>query len=174
MSCSKFLIQFADYATFLLLYLEQKLLVASSLLIAFGTTTGFMLNRHKCGIYWYAVHPPPTWLVLFGCTIAPLGSLSKLLDTPFEVSLVIAYVDQFLAAKISKKLKHWSSVHLSLAAKAVLMNYVLMSTLWSTIFGAWAVAPLTPMNALGKVRGILRIAIMDSPYQGVEMLESTS
>lgn len=39
-------------------------------------------------------------------------------------------IDEFLITKVTRKLRYWSSTHLSLAARAVVVNSVLLSTLW--------------------------------------------
>ncbi|KAG0623283.1 hypothetical protein M758_3G162400 [Ceratodon purpureus] len=124
------LTQYADDATFSVYGTEQYLRAASDLLHNFRLASGLVLNRGKCAIYWYSRPPPPPWLSSFGCSIAPPQALSKLLGTPFGISLNTVDVDEFLAAKVSKKLRYWTTIHLSLAGRAVIVNSVLLSTLW--------------------------------------------
>jgi hypothetical protein len=57
-------------------------------------------------------------------------NLSKLLGTPFGLNLAIMDMDTFLEEKITKKLKYWINIHLSLAGRAIIVNTVLLSTLW--------------------------------------------
>ena len=61
---------------------------------------------------------------------AEKDNLSKLLGTSFGLNLNTPDVDQFLYHKISKKLKYWSSMKLSLAGRVIICNHVLLSTLW--------------------------------------------
>jgi len=77
--------------------------------------------------------------------------LSKLLGTPFVVSLETSDVDAFLTAKITKKLKYWTSIHLSLAARVVIVNLVMLSTLWY-FFSIWGGST----NVLTSIRASLR------------------
>lgn len=145
------LTQFADDATYSLFGAPRYLTAASDILTEFGLATGLEINRSKCGLYWFGNDPPPRWLASFGCSIAPPGTLSKLLGTPFGVSLATTDVDQFLAGKIKAKLKYWSSIHLSLAARAVVVNSVLLSTLWYFI-SVWGGSTVV----LRKIRASLR------------------
>lgn len=60
-------------------------------------------------------------------------------------------VDEFLAAKVKKKLTYWTSIHLSLASRTVIVNAVLLSTLWYfiTIWGG-------SLSIIRKIRAMLR------------------
>ncbi|KAG0605467.1 hypothetical protein M758_9G061900 [Ceratodon purpureus] len=126
----QFLSQYAYDATFSLLGTARSLTTASTLLTDFGLATGLELNRTKCALYWFGPGPPPAWLSLFGCSVAAPHSLSRLLGTPFGVSLHTGDVDAFLTAKITRKLRYWASIHLSLAGRVVIANSVMLSTLW--------------------------------------------
>ena len=57
------------------------------------------------------------------------GDLSKLLGTLFGLNLNTPDIDQFLYAKIFKKLDYWSTMKLSLAGIVVICNHVFLSTL---------------------------------------------
>jgi len=59
------------------------------------------------------------------------------LDSPFGIDAKTADMDEFLSSKIRKKLFYWTNVHLSLAGRAVVVNFVLLSMLWYfiTIWG---------------------------------------
>lgn len=122
--------QFADHTTYSIRGTERYLGAVSTLLDDFGLATGLKINRGKCVLYWYGPGVPPQWLGSFGCAIAVLGALSKLLGTPFGITLETANVDEFLANKISKKLQYWTTIHLSMAARTIIVNSVLLSTLW--------------------------------------------
>lgn len=54
------------------------------------------------------------WLLGYNWQWAEEGDLSKLLGTPFGLNLKTRDVDQFLYAKISKKLDYWNTMKLSL------------------------------------------------------------
>lgn len=129
-STQQVLSQFADDTTYSIRGTKRYLSEVSNLLVDFGHATGLTINRAKCALYWYGQGAPPQWLGIFGCEIAPPRALSKLLGTPFGITLDTDDVDAFLAAKITRKLSYWTTVHLSLAARAVVVNSVLLSSLW--------------------------------------------
>ena len=56
--------------------------------------------------------------------------LSKLLGTLFDLHLELHDVDQPLVDKVKAKLKCWSSTQLSLASRTLIVNHVLMSSMW--------------------------------------------
>jgi hypothetical protein len=58
------------------------------------------------------------------------GHLSKLLGLSFGIDITTNDVDQFLMDKIVKKSHYWTTLKLSLASRAVVVNMVLPSTLW--------------------------------------------
>ena len=80
--------------------------------------------------YWISPRPAPPWLQQLECPWAIEKQLSKLLGTPFGLNLDVQNIDEFLAEKIRKKLAYWSTVHLSLAGRATIVNSVHLSTLW--------------------------------------------
>lgn len=100
------LAQFADDTTYSIRGTERYLQTVSTLLEEFGLATCLQINRSKCAIYWFGPGDPPQWLALFGCAIAASGSLSRLLGTPFGITLATTDVDAFLANKITRKLRY--------------------------------------------------------------------
>jgi hypothetical protein len=80
--------------------------------------------------YWFVEWDPPDWLQYFDCTWAETGNIAKLLGIPFGIEIDIVDVDSFLFQKIHKKLVYWTSLKLSLAGRSVIVNSVLLSTLW--------------------------------------------
>jgi hypothetical protein len=56
--------------------------------------------------------------------------MGKLLGLPFGIDLATGDVDQFLIDKIERKLHYWTTIRLSLAGRTVVVNMVLLSTLW--------------------------------------------
>lgn len=124
------LTQFADDATFLLFGSHRYMIAAFQLLQDFGQVTGLRINRAKCAIFYYGRDAQPGWLSTFGCQVAPPQTLYKMLGTPFGIDVATPNEDEFLQAKITKKLAYWSNLHLSLAGRSVVVNSVLLSTLW--------------------------------------------
>jgi hypothetical protein len=124
------LLQYADDTTFSLVGVESNIHTISLLLAEFGLMTGLVYNPRKSVVYWFGSLAPPGWIHTFGCQVAQTSELSKLLGTPFGISLDIDDVDEFLQQKITKKLQYWSSQFLSLVARKVIVNSILVSTLW--------------------------------------------
>jgi hypothetical protein len=145
------LLQYADDTTFTLAGEEHNLLAISSLLQDFGYATGLVYNPQKSVLYWFSQDAPPGWLQTFGCQIARTRDLSKPLGTPFGLSLKTDDVDSFLQDKITKKLSYWNSQFLSLAARRVIVNSILLSTLWFFIH-IWAGSD----SIIQKIRASLR------------------
>lgn len=132
--------QFADDTTFALQGSRHNLKEASTLLEDFGQAIGLRLNRGKYALYWFGTTCLPQWVNSFGCQIAAPGELSKLLGTPFGISVESVDVDAFLATKITAKLKFWTTTQLSFAGRSVIVNSILLSTLWGTS-SVYGVAP---------------------------------
>jgi hypothetical protein len=124
------LLSFADDTTFTLERVEFYLCNLVQLLRSFAQASGLYINWEKSIAYWFTPDPTPPWLAIFDFPWAIEHSLSKLLGTPFGLNLVIEDVDNFLLGKITKKIDYWVNVHLSLAAKAIIVNSILLSTLW--------------------------------------------
>jgi hypothetical protein len=72
----------------------------------------------------------PNWVCSFGWRWAKEKELSKLLATLFGLKLDILDVDSFFISKIKKKLSYWCLVHLLLARKIMIANFVLAFLLW--------------------------------------------
>jgi hypothetical protein len=74
--------------------------------------------------------PPPNWLQRTRCQWAVEHQLSKLLGTPFGIDLHTGDVDTFLLTKVQKKLTYWTTGHLSLTKRALIVNSMLLYSLW--------------------------------------------
>jgi hypothetical protein len=145
------LLQYADDTTYSLAGVECNIHSVTSLLSCFGTTTGLVYNPHKSVTYWFGVGAPPTWLQVFGCQVAVENHLSKLLGTPFGISLATQDIDGFLHQKILKKFTYWRKQFLSLPGRRVIINSILLSTLWFFI-QIWTGSNLV----IKKIRASLR------------------
>ncbi len=62
--------------------------------------------------------------------MAKNGELVKLLGVHFGLNLNAKEVDVFLIEKLWKKLEYYSTLHLLLIGRVVVVNFVLASTLW--------------------------------------------
>ncbi len=83
-------------------------------------------------VYWCNkdVKKPPNWVCYSGWKWAKVKDISKLLATLFALKLDILDVDSFFISKIKNKLSYWYLVHLLLARKIVIANFVLASLVW--------------------------------------------
>jgi hypothetical protein len=54
------------------------------------------------------------------------GNLSKLLGIIFSLNLDVKEISEFLVKKIQKKLKYWSSLHLHLDRRVLIVNAILV------------------------------------------------
>ena len=128
--------QYADDTDFALRGTLSNVVQIRQLLDTFGEASGLHMNWNKSVAFWFSPLPIPPWLGTLGCQSAVERHLAKVLGTPFGISLAVSDVDAFLEEKISRKLCYWTSIHLSLAGRAVIVNAVLLSTLWYFI-GIW-------------------------------------
>lgn len=97
---------------------------------SFHEAFGLELNWAKSTDHWIAHTPPLLWLNILTCLWANDQSMATSLGTPFGIDLRTQDVDEVLQAKVPKKLTYWTFVQLSLADGAVIVNFVLLSTLW--------------------------------------------
>jgi hypothetical protein len=86
-----------------------------------------------------------------GCQVIEARHFSKLLGTPFGISLDIEDVDEFFFQKIEKKLRCWSSLFLSLLGRAIIANSILLSILWYFIH-IWARSDVVIRQIKGSIR----------------------
>ena len=132
------MLQFTDDTSFTVRAEQGSVSNLVNILHSLTLASGLIINWEKSGIYWVGrASPPPDWAHEFGWTWAAEGNITKLLGTPFNLSLSTTDSDQFLIDKVKSKLTYWSTTKLSLAARRLIVNQVLMSTLWYFI-GIWA------------------------------------
>jgi hypothetical protein len=56
--------------------------------------------------------------------------ITKQLGIPFGLRLEVNDINAFLLNKVKKKLSFWCSTHLSLVGRTLIVNQILLSTLW--------------------------------------------
>ena len=103
---------------------------AFQILDDFHLASSLQTNWTKLLAYWFSSNPVPPWLGELRCPWTLLDQLAKLLGTPIGINVSVPDLDDFLLAKITKKLKYWMALHLSLAARVVVVNSMLSSMLW--------------------------------------------
>jgi hypothetical protein len=65
----------------------------------------------------------------------------KFLGVPFGIDLDMQDIDSFISNKVTKKMYYWTSIFLCLTTRVVMVNSVLLSTLWFFLT-AWSDASL--------------------------------
>jgi hypothetical protein len=80
-----------------------------------------------------------------------MGSRASALKiTPLGINLHITDVDDFFYEKIRKKLFYWASIYFSLTSRILIVNSLLLSSLWFSIM-IWG----RTLNTIRKIRGHL-------------------
>lgn len=144
-------IQYADDTNYTIQGTEANMQRLLDLLELFHLASRLLLNLAKSVAYWFSTRPPPPWLQNFACQWVEPQQLSKLLGTPFGLDLATVDVDEFLLNKIQKKISFWVTTQLSLAGRVVIINSVLLSTLWFFIV-IWG----GPLEIIKKIKAIFR------------------
>ena len=129
-SKQQLLVQYADDTNYTLLSTRDNMVAITRLLELFAQATGLTTNWDKSTAYFFGSGQPLVWMQEFTCPWAILGHLGKLFGLPLGIDVHTADIDQFLVDKIEKKLSYWTTLKLSLAARSVVVNAVLLSTLW--------------------------------------------
>ena len=123
-------LQFANDTSFTVRADYDLVSTMVNILHSFTLALGLLHNWSKSGAYWAGRNDIPLgWVHNFGWSWEAEGSMSKLLGTPFGLSIATIDIDQFLIDKARKKLTYWTTTKLSLAARQLIVNQVLMSTL---------------------------------------------
>ena len=123
-------LQFADDTSFTVRVGYGSISILLRILHSFNLASGLLINWSKSSAYWAGRNGPlPAWAHNFRCTWEAEGNISKLLGTPFGLSITTIDTNQFFIDKVKKKLTYWTSTKLSLAAKRLIVNQVLMSAL---------------------------------------------
>jgi exonuclease III len=125
--------QYADDTSFTLTGEEAPVKSLIHILNTFCLASGLVINWLKSCAYWKGAHldPRPAWTDLLGIIWARGDEVSKLLGTPFGMTLTSADVDKFLLERINKKLDYWCKVRNNSMGRVVIVNSVLLS---STLF----------------------------------------
>lgn len=145
-------LQYADDTSFTVRANLDSTSTLVNILQSFSLASGLLINWAKSGAYWQGRNAQrPAWSQNFGWSWIPEGNLSKLLGSPFGLSISTADIDNFLVDKVRRKLTYWTSTKLSLAGRRLIVNQVLMSTLWYFI-GVWAGS----RSVLKQIKSLLR------------------
>ncbi|MCO5605745.1 hypothetical protein L7F22_059929 [Adiantum nelumboides] len=121
---------------------------------AFCCASGSLINWHKSSGFVAGVDDVCTWGQHQGFTWVGPGQTCKYLG--FHVGLEVSLRQQFepVLASIRRKLRHWASMHLSLAGRALVVNQVLLATAWFTT-SCWTLYPQALSRLWRLVRNFL-------------------
>lgn len=131
--------QFADDTSFTLQGEEVPVKEMINILDSFCLASGLVLNWHKSCGYWK--HGPdlnrPDWTNDLNITWIDDNCISKLLGTPYGLSIASQDVDEFLLGRVMKKLQYWSTTKINSTGRGVIVNTVLLSSLvyFTSIWG---------------------------------------
>jgi hypothetical protein len=94
--------------------------------------SGLELNKEKSMTYWSQKqsYKKSAWIEKFKWRWAFNGELSKMFSISFRIGLDGKEVDPFFIEKIHTKLKFENIIHLSIVDWAIVVNFVLESTMW--------------------------------------------
>jgi hypothetical protein len=101
-------VQYADDTSFTLAGEEEPVRKLIQILNSFCLASGLVLNWQKSSAYWKgaANTPRPAWTYLLGVVWARGDEVSKLLGTPFGMTINYGDVDKFLLDRVNKKLEY--------------------------------------------------------------------
>ena len=100
-------LQFVDDTSFTVRAKHASVFNLVSILQSFTLASGLLINWEKSGAYWAgSTRPPPDWANAFSWTWGAKGNITKLLGTPFGLTLSTTDSDQFLLDKIKSKLTY--------------------------------------------------------------------
>jgi hypothetical protein len=150
------LAQYADDTSLTLLGEERPTRAAVRTLEAFCLGSGLILNWNKSGGYWKdrGGIPRPPWTEFVGVTWIDDGAdISKLLGTPFGLSLSTQNVDDFLKERVTKSLCYWCTTKVNSIGRSVVVNKILVSSVLFFV-AIWG----------GSKKGVTKIRSMIESY----------
>jgi hypothetical protein len=120
--------QYADDTNLKLRVEEFLVRQAVATLEKFSVASELTINWEKMMAYfWSRGNPPrPAWTRPLNWRWAEQQDISKLLGTPFGLSLSSAAVDQFLLERTDKQLQYWTNTRINRTGRAVIANAVLI------------------------------------------------
>ncbi|KAL3696147.1 hypothetical protein R1sor_010223 [Riccia sorocarpa] len=117
---------FADDTGVHLQVRERDFQVTKSIVDTFEKISGAQLNISKSMIIPLGNRDPPAWVLQTGCQVAEVGELVVYLGGPIGRNLSDSQIVDFLAAKLQKRLFHWSNKLLTWSGKVTLLKHVLV------------------------------------------------
>jgi hypothetical protein len=126
------LAQYADDTSLTLLGEEDSAKVGILTLKTFCMGCGLVLNWEKsCGYWKDGGRIRPVWTEQLGVSwIDDEQDLSKLLGTPFGLSMSAQCVDEFLVERVHKSLRYWCTTKVNSTGRGVVVNKILLSSIF--------------------------------------------
>jgi hypothetical protein len=120
--------QYADDTNLTLRAEEQSVINTVASLTRFSGASGLTINWEKTLAYYWrrGFRLRPAWLDQLGWQWAEENEISKLLGTPFGLTLSASSVDQFLLTRTDKQLQYWSNTRINRTGRAVISNAILI------------------------------------------------
>jgi hypothetical protein len=120
---------------------------------SFSCASGLIINEGKSAAYYW--HPGEVvrsaWILNFRWQWAEASDISKLLEAPFGLDMTTEDSDQFLAAKIDRKLTYWVTTQLNWAGREVIVNGILISAMLY-LLALWGGSQGGVKRITGKIR----------------------
>ena len=147
----------SSYADDTMLYLQgndDNLQLAERRIELFCRASGGKINWNKSKGFWVSSNPWPLWCPNADFQWVPNGMAVKYLG--FLVGIETPKNQQLeqVKDKIRKKLRVWASVKLSLAGRVVVVNHILLATMWHSV-ACWVLDKTCIKNIKAMVRGFL-------------------
>jgi hypothetical protein len=123
-------LQYANDTSLFLRGEEQVVRNTIELLNTFSFGSRLLFNWNKSMAYHWdpGGRPRPSWTEQLPSQWAAENDLSKLLGTPFGLSITTEEVDEFLLARTNRKLQYWTTQRLNSTSRAVICNGILAAT----------------------------------------------
>ena len=147
----------SEYADDTMLYLQgndANLQKAEGRIEWFCKASGGKINWNKSRGLWVSSNPRPLWCPNVDFQWVPTGMSVKYLGFLVGVETPKNQQLEQVKEKIRKKLRLWASVKLSLAGRVVVVNHILLATMWHSV-ACWMLDKACIKNIKAMVRGFL-------------------
>ena len=155
-SLPQLLAQYADDTSLTIRAEEHYVIHTVHSLLTFSEASRLVINWAKSAAYWWhhELRIRPEWTNSLEWTWVSREEVSKLLGTPFGLSLNTTDIDNLLLNKVDRKLEHWVKTKLNLAGRVVVANSVLISSMLYFL-AIWGGSSSGIKRVEGKIRNFL-------------------
>ncbi len=122
-----------------------------AMLERFCLGSGARLNWSKTVAFWVSENPLPSWLPHPGFRWIPEGVAIRYLGCQVGINILPELQISPVLHSIRKKLMYWSTKQLSLAGRIVIVNQVLLSSMWY-ITSCW----IFVKSAISQIQRLIR------------------